>query len=104
MPFYVRVWKVMAESLASDAVSMGEAKRLLNEHNAQTYWDNVACQYVGSYEADGATWKMWLEDAESIAYKTDLARKYNLAGVAAWKLGMEESTVWPVIAEHLKGE
>ncbi len=104
MPFYVRVWKVMAESLASEAVSMGEAKRLLSEHNAQTYWDNVAYQYVGSYEADGATWKMWLEDEESIAYKTDLVRKYNLAGVAAWKLGMEESTVWPVITEHLKGE
>ncbi|MBP3902249.1 MAG: glycosyl hydrolase family 18 [Blautia sp.] len=102
IPFYCRLWKVMAESLSSEALGMGEANRVVSEHKVELYWDNVACQHVGSYDADGANWKIWLEDAESIAAKTDLVNKYNLAGTAAWKLGLEESPVWTVISEHLQ--
>ncbi len=102
IPFYCRLWKVMAESLSSEALGMVEANRVINEHKAEMYWDNVVCQHVGSYEAEGATWKIWLEDNESIAAKTDLVNKYNLAGTAAWKLGLEDSSVWAVIAEHMQ--
>ena len=102
IPFYCRLWKIMAESLSSEALGMGEANRVVSEHKVELYWDNVACQHVGSYDADGANWKIWLEDAESIAAKTDLVNKYNLTGTAAWKLGLEESSVWSVITEHLQ--
>ncbi len=102
IPFYCRLWKVMAESLSSEALGMGEANRVVSEHKVELYWDNVVCQHVGSYDADGANWKIWLEDAESIAAKTDLVNKYNLAGTAAWKLGLEESSIWTVISEHLQ--
>ena len=27
--------------------------------------------------------------------------KYNLAGVAAWKLGFENSSIWQVITDNL---
>ena len=101
VPFYTRVWKVMAESLQSEAVSMKEAQRLATEHNAQVYWDTELFQHVASYDADGASWKIWLEDSESLAAKAELTAKYHLAGIAEWKLGLEDSSVWAVISEKI---
>ena len=101
VPFYTRLWRVGAEYLSSEALGMTEASRILSEHNAQVYWDNNLCQNVGSYEDGDATCQIWLEDTESIAAKADLINKYQLGGIAAWKLGLEDSNVWTVISEHI---
>lgn len=104
VPFYTRIWKVMAESLTSDAVAMSEAARVISENNAAVYWDNELSQNVASFETDDASWQIWVEDAQSLALKADLVTKYNLAGIAAWKLGLEDSSVWQVITEHISGQ
>ena len=31
-----------------------------------------------------------------------LVQEYQLAGVAAWKLGFERDSVWPIIAQYLQ--
>ena len=54
-----------------------------------------------TYEGDGATYQIWLEDSKSIAEKVKLIPKYKLAGVAEWKLGFENSGIWSVITENL---
>jgi hypothetical protein len=50
----------------------------------------------------GVTYKIWIEDAESINLKSSLVHKYNLAGAAAWRRGFETEDIWPVIAQNLK--
>ena len=45
---------------------------------------------------------IWLEDAQSIAAKTSLATKYDIAGVASWRKGFETPNIWSVINENLK--
>ena len=49
------------------------------------------------------TYQIWIEDAQSIAAKVQLVQTYNLAGVAAWKLGFENSGIWQVITDNLSG-
>lgn len=44
---------------------------------------------------------MWLEDARSIEEKMKLIDKYDLAGVACWKLGLESEDVWDVIPKYI---
>ena len=44
---------------------------------------------------------MWLEDDESIQVKLSIMDKYNIAGVAGWRLGLERASVWDVIEEYL---
>ena len=61
----------------------------------------VASQNYGTYEGEGATYQIWLEDSKSIAEKVKLIKKYKLAGVAEWKLGFENSGIWSVITENL---
>ena len=65
------------------------------------YWDSDVSQNYGSFEKDGCTYQIWIEDAQSIAAKVQLVPKYGLAGVAAWKLGFENSGIWQVITDNL---
>ena len=91
----------MAESFQSEAIGMNRAMNIVTENKAEIYWDVELCQNVAQYEAENATWKIWLEDGQSIAEKVKLIPKYSLAGVAAWKLGLEDSRVWQTITENL---
>ena len=47
-------------------------------------------------------YKVWIEDSKSIGLKVDLAGKYDLAGVAAWRKGFEKPGIWEVIQVGLK--
>jgi spore germination protein YaaH len=41
--------------------------------------------------------EVWIENAASVQSRLDLAARYGIAGVAFWRLGQEDPTVWPVI-------
>lgn len=101
VPFYARLWKISNGTLSSEAIGMDTAKENVAANGAQVYWDKDVSQNYGSYEKEGATYKIWMEDAQSIAEKVKLVPKYKLAGVAAWKLGFESSDIWPVISDNL---
>ena len=100
VPFYTRLWKTEAGSLSSEAIGMDTAQEVVNTNNAQVYWDSDVSQNYGSFEKDGCTYQIWIEDSQSIAAKVQLIQKYNLAGVAAWKLGFENSSIWQVITDN----
>ena len=101
VPFYTRLWKTEAGTLSSEAIGMDQAQEVVSSNNAEIYWDNDVSQYYGSFEKDGIRYQIWMEEGESIAAKVQLAKKYNLAGVSAWKLGFENSGIWQVITDNL---
>lgn len=106
MPFYTRVWQEQYDEsnklvVTSKAVSMEYADQLIAENKAVKTWDAVSGQYFATYNKDGATYKIWLENESSIKLRVELANKYNLAGVASWKLGLEKPSIWNVIATAL---
>lgn len=102
VPFYTRLWKTSGGTLSSEAIGMDTAREVISTYNVETYWDKTTGQNYGTYENEGATYQIWLEDAESIKAKVKLVSQYNLAGVAAWKLGFENSGIWQVISENLE--
>lgn len=106
MPFYTRVWQEQYDSsnklvVTSKAVSMEYAEQLVAENKAIKTWDAVSGQYFATYNKGGVTYKIWLENESSIKLRVELASKYNLAGVASWKLGLEKPGIWDVIAAAL---
>lgn len=102
IPFYTRLWKTTdGGALTSEAIGMDQAQQAISDNGAETYWDKTTSQNYGTYEGDGATYQIWLEDSKSIAEKVKLIPKYKLAGVAKWKLGFENSGIWSVITENL---
>lgn len=102
IPFYTRLWKTSGGALTSEAIGMDQAQEVISANNVETYWDSNAGQNYGTYEKDGDTYQIWLEDAQSVAEKVKLIPKYGLAGVAQWKLGFENSSIWQVISENLQ--
>lgn len=102
VPFYSRLWKTLAGTLSSEAIGMGQAQEVVAKYNVETYWDKNTSQNYGAFENEGAEFQIWIEDAQSIAEKVKLSSQYNLAGVAAWKLGFESSDVWQAISYNLK--
>ena len=102
VPFYSRLWKTLAGTLSSEAIGMGQVQEVISKYKVETYWDKNTSQNYGTFENEGAEFQIWIEDAQSIAEKVKLSSKYNLAGVAAWKLGFESSDVWQAISDNLK--
>lgn len=119
VPFYTRLWfetpkteEELAEqegteaanyttNVSSTAKTMREAYDAVESAGAQLQWDDDAKQNYAQWDADGGTYKIWLEDNTSLEEKLKLIKSENLAGVAEWKLGQENSSVWDLILQYV---
>ena len=119
LPFFTRVWKETpktAEKLSaqagteaaeypdnveSTAYSMAEAAAVVAQAGATANWDEETKQNFATWEAEGSTFKVWLEDVSSLEPKLQLMKDYGLAGTAAWRLGQEEPEVWELILKYV---
>ena len=107
IPFYTRIWKETVDGngtvqVSSEAAGMERVENLLKDMNVEPGWNEECKQFYAEYEADGATYKIWLENEISIEEKMKLIQENNLAGVAEWKLGLQKNSVWPVINKYLQ--
>jgi len=102
IPFYTRLWAEEAGGgLSSEALTMNGAKDVLERNKAEAEWDAAAGQNYAEYEKDGTTYKIWLEDIDSLHERMKVIAGANVAGVAAWRLGFETEEVWPIIDDYM---
>lgn len=118
VPFFTRVWKETPKTegelaaqagteeaeystkVESTAYSMKDAQLVVSQAGAQITWDDVTKQNYATWESEGSTYKVWLEDAKSLQPRLQLMKDYGLAGTAAWRLGQETSDIWDVILQY----
>lgn len=100
VPFYARLWKEGENGLTSSAVGMQTTAEYVKSRNINPTWDDEAKQYTINQDVNGKSEKIWIENAESVAWKVSLMRKYNLAGISSWRLGFETPDVWTVMADQ----
>lgn len=98
MPFYTRLWQESNGTLTSSVVNM---RSVTIPDGVEKTWDENTKQYYIEYERNGATYKMWIEDEESLKAKMDLINQYELAGGAFWSKDRESNTIWSIVAEEL---
>ncbi len=105
VPFYGRCWVERYGSTVPDTQALGMAaqQEFIEEHDITLEWDASVGQNVGSAEDGSARYSIWVEDAESMAVRLEVMQSYNLAGVACWRLGLESSDIWDVIAAAYQG-
>ena len=119
IPFFTRVWKETPKTqeelnaqagtdaaeysvnVESTAYSMAEAEAVVAQAGAAPVWDEETKQNFATWEAEGSTYKIWLEDVSSLEPKLQLLKEYGLAGSAAWRLGQEKSEVWDLILQYV---
>lgn len=111
IPFYTRVWELTPSTdanadtpytVSSEAVGMSEAESRVAANGATLNWLDDCGQYYAEYEHNGNTYKIWLEDQNSIEKKLEVMTTNNLAGAAFWKLGYEKNSVWDTIMKYMK--
>ena len=99
------MWKEVQENgeikVTSEALGMSSGIDALERNDVEPVWDKEAGQYYGEYQIDDATYKIWLEEDESIEAKLKLIDQADLAGIAGWKLGLEKESVWNIIQKYI---
>ena len=95
IPFYTRLWTVTDEGVTSQEIGLDAAKQWVNDHEKEITltWDENLGQNYGHNETE----HIWLEDEASLKAKISLARANNLAGIAGWKLGLDNKSVWELL-------
>ncbi|WP_141501358.1 glycosyl hydrolase family 18 protein [Paenibacillus luteus] len=99
IPFYVREWKLDSSNklVSNRAVLMKEVPKLIADTHAQGTYDAASGQMKYKYVKDGFTYLFWAETEATVKARIDLAKEYDLAGVAAWRLGYESSDLWTMM-------
>lgn len=101
IPLYMRLWKEEDGEVTSKVVNIKDMYDNLPE-NQVANWDDKLKQYYVEYEDDGATYKMWIENDKSIGEKINLAKQYNLAGIAFWEKDREANDeFWTTVKDKL---
>lgn len=104
IPFYTRLWTVKnGEAKPTTKVyTMKNCEEFLNKYKLTTVYDEDAGQNYAEYKEGSLTYKLWIEDKDSVKRRTEIVNKYNLAGITGWRKGFETEDVWNVIKETLK--
>lgn len=104
IPFYARLWieDFGSGALSTQALGMDAVQSYIQENNMEVLWDDSIGQNVAEYETDTARYTIWIEDEQSLRKKLELLEEYQLAGVAEWKLTLENPAIWSVIEEYLQ--
>ena len=87
--------------VTSVAYGVKAAEQVIATAGAQIAKDEATGHNYAQWEADGATYKIWLEDHEALEAKLKLMKEYELAGNAAWRLGYEKSDTWDLILKYV---
>ena len=104
IPFYTRLWtqKAGATKPTTTVYTMANCQTFLKNNNLQATLDEASGQNYAEYTKGNTTYKLWIEDADSVKRRIETVNKYDLAGVCAWRKGLETQDVWKVINDTLK--
>ncbi|HKL79740.1 MAG TPA: glycosyl hydrolase family 18 protein [Mobilitalea sp.] len=102
IPFYTKLWKETEEGqISSENLPMTPASEVFANNGIEAKWDDKTGYNYGEYEKDGTVYSIWQEEDKSIEEKMKAIYGADVAGVAAWKLGLEKESVWNVIIKYL---
>lgn len=101
VPFYTRIWTEDADSTAVGTARLAE---LLQEWKVVPEWSDEERQYHFTAETEDGTVTVWAEDLRTLAWRLELANQYELAGISAWKAGLEPAETWALLYHYRIGD
>lgn len=98
LPLYTILWKIAGSEVSDQYITLNNTADFLSRKSTSPQWDETTCQNYLEYEEGGATYKIWIEDEESIKIKLNVMNAHKIGGVAAWRLGYGTPGVWQLIS------
>lgn len=118
VPFYSRVWEETPEEYAeagadiiedslrgnyaldSYADTMEGIADTIEAVGGNKFWMEEAGYNYVEYEGGNSTYRIWVEDEQSMEVKMKLMQQYELAGMSCWALGQEKDSIWDTIIKY----
>lgn len=73
-----------------------------SKYKARVQFDSTSkTPFIKYTDGNNIKHQIWFENAKSIQYKLQLVKKYNLKGIAIWRIGIEDPAIWSVIDANL---
>ncbi len=76
-------------------------QNLIKKYGVSPKWHSVYKVPYFTYKSWGTKHEVWYENSHSTAAKMTLVKKYNLRGVAVWRLGYEDQNIWKIIIQNI---
>lgn len=67
---------------------------IIAEYGSEVQWDMESQTPFFEYEADENNHVIWFENAQSVSERIKLAKELGVGGIAFWRLGNEDMTIW----------
>ncbi len=94
MPLYMRLWKDEGGKISATTLTMPQAEKLIADKKLTPVWNSDLGQNYFEFKDGDTVYKVWQENARSLALKMALANRYDLAGTCYWRQGVETPDVW----------
>lgn len=101
LPFYTILWKLDGANVSDEYLTLNNTADFLNRISAEPHWDEETCQNYAEWSSGTTTYKIWLEDAESINVKLNVMNAHDIGGVAVWRLGYGTAAVWELLNAYV---
>lgn len=79
------------------ALNFAGIQSLINKHKVVPKWHEKHKTPYFTYTEGGVQHEVWYENRRSTAAKMELVEKYNLRGIAIWRLGYEDPGIWNIL-------
>ncbi len=109
LPFYTRIW---TESLSNDeankvnvsskSIGMVAQNALITEKALNPIWNEREGLFYVSYIEENSVHKIWVENEVTLSKKATLVKKLGLKGIACWRRGLEEISVYDTLLKALE--
>ncbi len=83
-------------------ISAKKALKIAGERDAEIKWHTKFQSPYFYYWDKGQKHEVWFETGNSMAFKLELVNKYNLQGIAIWRLGNENDDFWDNIRNKIR--
>jgi spore germination protein YaaH len=107
IPYYTRIWTEEPDGkqgvkVSSKTMDMDAVQQLLIEKKLKPKFSEETGQHYVEFMEGNLVKKIWIEDAESVQARAEIAKKYNLAGIASWRRGFESADIWSLLDKTLQ--
>lgn len=104
VPFYTRLWTQRSgdTKLTTKVYDMQDCQNFLKQNGLTATLDEKSGQNYAEYTKGNLTYKLWLEDADSMLKRVEIVNDFNLAGISGWQKGLETDNVWEIIRNNMK--
>ena len=101
LPFYTILWRIEGAQVTDEYLTLNNTEDFMRRVNVETKWEESTCQNYAEWTSGNVTYKIWLEDMDSIRVKLNVMSANEIGGVAVWRLGYGTPSVWELIQAYV---